>query len=298
MAGDVLQTKNEIESMTDTDRSKWDVTIVPKQNLFDLGLDEVWRFRDLIGLFVHRNFIVNYRQTILGPLWYVVQPLMTTAVFTIVFGLIGRMPTDGIPPILFYLSGIVVWSNYASNVMSTADVFVANMGLFGKVYFPRLTIPIATILTNLITLAVHLVVFALVFILADLWGGAARPTWWVLLFPFVFIANIMMAFGVGLIVSALTTRYRDLSSMIGTVMQLWMYASPVFYPLSQVPGKWRLVVALNPVSTSIELFRVMVFGVGAVSVSTVLISLTVVIIVFVSGLVMFHQAELNAADTV
>ena len=284
--------------MTDTDRSKWDVTIVPKQNLFDLGLDEVWRFRDLIGLFVHRNFIVNYRQTILGPLWYVVQPLMTTAVFTIVFGLIGRMPTDGIPPILFYLSGIVVWSNYASNVMSTADVFVANMGLFGKVYFPRLTIPIATILTNLITLAVHLVVFALVFILADLWGGAARPTWWVLLFPFVFIANIMMAFGVGLIVSALTTRYRDLSSMIGTVMQLWMYASPVFYPLSQVPGKWRLVVALNPVSTSIELFRVMVFGVGAVSVSTVLISLTVVIIVFVSGLVMFHQAELNAADTV
>ena len=284
--------------MTDTDRSKWDVTIVPKQNLFDLGLDEVWRFRDLIGLFVHRNFIVNYRQTILGPLWYVVQPLMTTAVFTIVFGLIGRMPTDGIPPILFYLSGIVVWSNYASNVMSTADVFVANMGLFGKVYFPRLTIPIATILTNLITLAVHLVVFALVFILADLWGGAARPTWWVRLFRFVFIANIMMAFGVGLIVSALTTRYRDLSSMIGTVMQLWMYASPVFYPLSQVPGKWRLVVALNPVSTSIELFRVMVFGVGAVSVSTVLISLTVVIIVFVSGLVMFHQAELNAADTV
>ena len=284
--------------MTDTDRSKWDVTIVPKQNLFDLGLDEVWRFRDLIGLFVHRNFIVNYRQTILGPLWYVVQPLMTTAVFTIVFGLIGRMPTDGIPPILFYLSGIVVWSNYASNVMSTADVFVANMGLFGKVYFPRLTIPIATILTNLITLAVHLVVFALVFILADLWGGAARPTWWVRLFRFVFIANIMMAFGVGLIVSALTTRYRDLSSMVGTVMQLWMYASPVFYPLSQVPGKWRLVVALNPVSTSIELFRVMVFGVGAVSVSTVLISLTVVIIVFVSGLVMFHQAELNAADTV
>lgn len=284
--------------MNDSKEAVWDVTIVPNQGLFALGLDEVWRFRDLIGLFVHRNFIVNYRQTILGPLWYVVQPLMTTAVFTIVFGLIGRMPTDGIPPILFYLSGIVVWSNYASNVMSTADVFVANMGLFGKVYFPRLTIPIATILTNLITLAVHLVVFALVFILADLWGGAARPTWWVLLFPFVFIANIMMAFGVGLIVSALTTRYRDLSSMIGTVMQLWMYASPVFYPLSQVPGKWRLLAALNPVSTSIELFRIMVFGVGAVSVSTVLISLTVVVIVFVSGLVMFHQAELNAADTV
>jgi lipopolysaccharide transport system permease protein len=284
--------------MKDSEESLWDVTIGPNQNLFELGLDDVWRFRDLIGLFVHRNFIVNYRQTILGPFWYVVQPLMTTAVFTIVFGLIGRMPTDGVPPILFYLSGVVVWSNYASNVISTADVFVANMGVFGKVYFPRLTIPIATVLTNLITLAVHLAVFVFAFILADLFGAAARPTWWVLMFPLLFAANIMMAFGVGLIVSAATTRYRDLSSMIGTIMQLWMYASPVFYPLSQVPEKWRLLAALNPVSTIIELFRIMVFGVGAVSVSAVLISAVVVVIVFLSGLVMFHQAELNAADTV
>lgn len=284
--------------MTDADNSAWDITITPYQGLLDFGLQHVWKFRDLIGLFVHRNYTVNYRQTILGPLWYVVQPLMTTAVFTVVFGLIGAMPTDGVPPVLFYLSGVVVWSNFSSNVNSTSDVFVANMGLFGKVYFPRLTIPIATVLTNLITLTVHVAVFFLVFCIAALLGAAPRPSVWIVLCPLLFVANIAMAFGVGLIVSALTTRYRDLASMLGTVIQLWMYATPIFYPLSQIPERWRLLVALNPVSTVVELFRSMVFGTVSVSGYAVILSLTVVVLVLLSGLVLFRHAEMNAADTV
>lgn len=284
--------------MTDADNSTWDITITPSRRFLDLGLEDIWRFRDLIGLFVHRNYMVNYRQTILGPLWYVIQPLMTTAVFTVVFGLIGAMPTDGVPPVEFYLAGIVVWSNFSSNMVMTSDVFVANMGLFGKVYFPRLTIPIATILTNLVTLVVHVTVFFSVCLVAAYLGASPRPTIWIVFSPLLFGANIALAFGVGLAVSALTTRYRDLTSMLGTVVQLWFYATPVFYPLSQIPGRWRLLAALNPVSTIVELFRLLALGTGTVSIYSAAISLTVIIVVFLGGLVLFRRAEMNAADTV
>lgn len=284
--------------MADADNSTWDITVTSSQRLLDLGLEEVWRFRDLIKLLAHRNYMVNYRQTILGPLWYVLSPLMTTAVFTVVFGVIGAMPTDGVPPVLFYISGVVVWSNFSSNLVSTSDVFVANMGLFGKVYFPRLTIPIATVLTNLITLAVHIAVFSSVFLIAAYFGARVRPSLWILYLPLLFAANIVMAVGVGLSVSALTTRYRDLTSMLGTVLQLWMYASAVFYPLSQIPERWRLLVALNPVSTIVELFRLAVLGEGTVSFYSIVISSTVIVVVFLSGLVLFRRAEMNAADTV
>jgi lipopolysaccharide transport system permease protein len=279
------------------DDPAWEVTITPKQNPFDFGFREVWRSRDLIALFVRRNFIVNYRQTVLGPIWYVLQPLLTTAVFTVVFGLV-KMPTDGIPPALFYLSGVVLWSNFSVNLMSTSDIFVANMGLFGKVYFPRLTVPIATVLTNCITLTLHLSVFFLVFIVAVAFGNGIRPTVWVVLCPLLFAANIFLALGVGLILSALTTRYRDLASIVGTAMQLWMYATPIFYPLSQIPAQWRPWIALNPMSTSVELMREMAFGVGSVSLAQIAISLCVVVAVLVGGLMLFHRAEMSAADTV
>jgi lipopolysaccharide transport system permease protein len=284
--------------MTDAENSTWDITITPSQSLLDFGLEDVWRFRDLIKLLAHRNYMVNYRQTVLGPLWYIIAPLMTTAVFTLVFGVIGAMPTDGVSPVLFYISGVVVWSNFSSNLVSTSDIFVANMGLFGKVYFPRLTIPIATVLTNLITLAVQVAVFFSVFLIAAYFGTSVRPSLWIVCCPLLFAANIAMAVGVGLSVSALTTRYRDLTSMLGTVLQLWMYATPVFYPLSQIPGRWRLVIALNPVSTIVELFRLMAFGEGTVSLYSIVISSTVVVVVFLGGLVLFRRAEMNAADTV
>ncbi|MBW7961126.1 ABC transporter permease [Bradyrhizobium sp. BR 10261] len=284
--------------LNDIDEATWDVTIAPRQGLLDLGLEDLWRFRDLVRLLAYRNYMVNYRQTVLGPLWYVVQPLMTTAIFTMVFKFIGALPTDGIPAVLFYLSGIVVWSNFATNLMSTSDVFVANIGLFGKVYFPRLTVPIATVLTNLIALVVHLALFLLMYLLWILWGAEARPSLWMICCPLLFGVNIAMALGVGLSVSALTTRYRDLASMLGSVVQLWMYASPLFYPLSQIPERWRLLMALNPVSTMIEIFRYMAFGKGTFSAYSIEISLMVVVFTFASGLLLFRRAELIAADTV
>jgi lipopolysaccharide transport system permease protein len=284
--------------MADADNSTWDTTITARQPLLDFGLEEVWRFRDLIKLMTHRNYMVNYRQTVFGPLWYILAPLMTTGVYTVVFGVIGAMPTDGVPPVLFYISGVVVWSNFSSNLVSTSDVFVANMGLFGKVYFPRLTIPIATVLTNLITLAVHIAVFFSVFLIAVYFGARVRPSLWIICIPLLFAANIALAVGVGLTVSALTTRYRDLSSMLGTALQLWMYASPVFYPLSQVPERWRLVAALNPLSTIVELFRLVTVGEGTVSLYSIAISSAVVVVVLLGGLVLFRRSEMNAADTV
>jgi lipopolysaccharide transport system permease protein len=286
------------DKMSDEDKSSWDITITSNPGYLSLGLDDVWRYRDLIHLMAHRNYMVNYRQTVIGPLWYIIAPLMTTAVYTIVFGVIGAMPTDGVPPVLFYISGVVVWSNFSTNLVSTSDVFVANMGLFGKVYFPRLTIPIATVLTNLITLAVQVGVFFVVLLIAIYFGSSVRPSLWIAVWPLVFAANIAMAVGTGLLFSSLTTRYRDLTSMLGTALQLWMYGTPIFYPLSQVPEKWRLLAALNPVSTVVEAIRLTAFREGTVSVYSILISSTVVILVLLGGLALFHRAEMTAADTV
>jgi lipopolysaccharide transport system permease protein len=289
---------SQADKMSHADKSGWDTTITSNQGYLSLGLDDVWRYRDLIQLMAHRNYMVNYRQTVFGPLWYVIAPLMTTAVYTIVFGVIGSMPTDGVPPVLIYISGVVVWSNFSTNLISTSDVFVANMGLFGKVYFPRLTIPIATVLTNLITLAVQVAVFFVVFLIAIYFGSNVRPTLWVAVWPLLFAANIAMAVGMGLLISSLTTRYRDLSTMLGTALQLWMYGTPVFYPLSQIPEHWRLVAALNPVSTVVEAIRLTAFGEGSVSVYSVVISSTVIVLTLLGGLVLFHRAEMTAADTV
>ena len=284
--------------MTTLDKTTRDVVITPKRGLLDIGLYDVWGARDLIALFVNRNFVVNYRQTVLGPLWYLAQPLITTAIYTLVFSVIVRLPTDSVPPILFYLSGGIMWTNFSTNLMTTSDVFVANMGLFGKVYFPRLAVPVATTITNLITLALHFIVFCCVYLIMIWRGEVGAPTIWFVLSPLLFLVNTLLAFGCGLILSALTTRYRDLTSMVGSAMQLWMYATPVIYPLSQIPASWRPYLALNPISTSIELFRYVLFGTGSISLSQVLVSISVVISILVIGLVLFNRADRFAADTV
>jgi lipopolysaccharide transport system permease protein len=281
-----------------SDDDAWDVLIVSKRSLFDLRLGELWRYRDLISLFVRRNFVVTYRQTILGPIWYIVQPLTTTAVFTLIFGVIARMPTDGISSSLFYLSGIVMWSNFSSNLVATSDVFVTNMAVFGKVYFPRLTVPIATVLTSFVTLLLHLAIF-LAFLMVEIASGRAGwPGIWIVLSPLLFAANAIFAVGLGLILSSLTTRYRDLISVVGFGTQLLMYATPVIYPLSQIPERWRALAAVNPLSTSIEMFRTMAFGSGSISVPQVMISSVVVVGTVATGLLLFSRAEQSAADTV
>jgi len=276
----------------------WNVIITPKHRLFDLGLRDVWLSRDLIRLFIRRNFVVNYRQTVLGPLWYIMQPLIATAIYTVIFSVVVRLPTDNVPPILFYLAGVILWSNFQTNFLLTSDVFFSNSGLFGKVYFPRLTVPIATILTNLITIAIHFAVFCVIFLVAAIDGQATTPSMWIVLTPLLFMANTLLALGCGLIVSAVTTRYRDLVPIVGSVIPLLMYATPVLYPLSQIPPKWWPLVALNPLSTSMELFRFAWFGAGSMTLIQIVISFSVVCVVLTAGLVLFSRAERDAADTV
>jgi lipopolysaccharide transport system permease protein len=276
----------------------WDVVITSKWNMFDLGLGNLWRYRDLIMLFVRRNYVVFYRQTVLGPLWYVVQPLTTTAVFTVIFSLIARIPTDQISPTLFYLSGVIMWSNFSANLMTTSDVFTTNMGIFSKVYFPRLAIPIATVLTNFISLGMQLVVFAAVFAIEVAVGHATLPSLWVVFALPLFVMNAIVALGFGLLLSGLTTRYRDMVQVLGFGIQLWMYATPIIYPLSQLPERWRTLAALNPISTTVELFRLLVFSTGSVSLTQVCISAAVALAALLGGLVVFGRGSLRAADTV
>src|SRR5689334_2172406 len=284
--------------MTDSDSASWDAVIVPRRGLFDLRLGELWRYRDLIALMLRRNLVVAYRQTILGPIWYVVQPLIATVIYTVVFGLIVRVPTDNISLTLFYLSGVVVWSSFSSNVIGTADIFFANMGVFGKVYFPRMTVPIATVMGNLITSGLQLTCF-LVFVAAEVIAGRqAAPGIWIVACPLLLVFNGLFAMGIGLTLSALSTRYRDLISMVGTALQLWMYATPIIYPLSQIPPNWRLVVAINPLSISVEIFRSIALGTGSVSAAPVAISLLIVAAVVMLSLVLFSRAGLNPAATV
>lgn len=284
--------------MTDSASGSWDEVIVPRRGLFDLRLGELWRYRDLIALMLRRNLVVAYRQTVLGPIWYVVHPLIATVIYTVVFGLIVRVPTDNISPTLFYLSGVVVWSSFSSNVVGTSDIFFANMGVFGKVYFPRMSVPIATVIGNLITSGLQLTCF-LLFVAAEVIAGRqAAPGIGIVACPLILVVNGLFAMGVGLTLSALSTRYRDLISMIGAALQLWMYATPIIYPLSQIPPSWRPVVAINPLSTSVEMFRSITFGTGSVSAVQVAISLAIMCGTVMLGLVLFARAEQNAADTV
>lgn len=284
--------------MTFTEPETWDTVIVPRRGMFDLRLGELWRYRDLVALLLRRNLLVNYRQTILGPIWYIVQPVAATVVYTIVFGMIVRAPTDHISPALFYLSGVVVWTSFATNVVGTSDVFSANIGVFGKVYFPRLAVPLATVLSNLVTSILQLTCFFLIMLVGIVAGHQPSPSVWAIACPVLFIANGLFAMGIGLICSALTTRYRDLVPVLGAGLQLWMYATPIIYPLSQIPAELRLLVALNPVATSVEIFRVVTLGAGSVSTGQVATSLATVAVTVMTGVILFSRAEQNAADTV
>jgi lipopolysaccharide transport system permease protein len=231
-------------------------------------------------------------------MWYVIQPLTTTVVFTVIFGMIAKISTDQISPTLFYLSGVIMWSNFSANLMTTSDVFTTNMGIFSKVYFPRLAIPIATVLTNFISLGMQLAVFAAVFAAEVAAGHAAPPSIWAVFALPLFVVNAIVALGFGLLLSGLTTRYRDMVQVLGFGIQLWMYATPIIYPLSQLPERWRTVAALNPISTTVELFRLLVFSTGSVSLTQVCISAAVAAAALLGGLVVFGRGSLRAADTV
>jgi lipopolysaccharide transport system permease protein len=276
----------------------WTTVITPSNSWFDLDLIGIFRSRDLIFLLVRRDFVTFYKQTILGPLWFFIQPLLTTIVFTVVFGKIANVPTDGVPPFLFYMSGVVAWGYFSSCLDKTANTFISNSGLFGKVYFPRLVVPIASITTNLLTFFIQFISFICFLSYFCFIGSDLQPNWWILVVPLLLFEMALLGMGVGLLISALTTKYRDLVFVVGFGVQLWMYATPIVYPVSQAPIKWQWIFAFNPMASIVEVFRHAFLGSGAVDIWHLMVGIIVTVIVFFLGLILFSHAEKNFMDTV
>lgn len=279
-------------------RTDWDLVILPKRKLFDLRLRELWRARELIMLFVWRDFVSANKQTVLGPVWYVLQPILSALIFTVVFGEIARLPTNGVPPFLFYLFGQTVWSFFSSCLMSTSNVFVGNSGLFGKIYFPRLSIPIAAVISNLISFSIRFGLFIAFLVYFVLSGVDVHLTLWALLLPVLLLIMAGLGMGFGIIVSSLTTKYRDLQRLLGISVQLLMYATPILYPLIIVPEKWRFLILANPMTPVVEMFRLGFLGAGSIGPEHMFYSISFTLVVFFIGLLIFNSAENTFIDTV
>lgn len=273
--------------------------ISAKQNSLDLRLREVWEYRDLIFLFTQRNFATLYKQTILGPLWLFVNPLMTAVMNMVVFGGIARLGTDGVPQLLFYLSGTAIWTYFSHCLTGNASTFTGHAGLFGKVYFPRLTVPLSNILSNCIRFGIQMVLVLALLVYYTVCGVMQlHPLRWLLIPPILFLLG-MMGMGIGILISSLTTKYRDLSVLVGFGVSLWMYATPVVYPLSELgEGTLRRLILLNPVTAPVELFRYALLGTGAVLPVQLAGSLAFTVVVLFLGIVVFNRVERTFMDTV
>ena len=290
--------------MTDSQKTisrtadEWDLIITPRKKWYDLQLRDVWRYRDLIMLFVRRDFVSRYKQTILGPTWLIIQPIMTSLVFTVIFGQIARLPTDGLPQILFYLSGTVLWHYFSNCLTGTSNTFIGNAGIFGKVYFPRLVMPISIVISNLITLAIQFFMFMAFWLFFFLRGSEVRFTWWALAFPLLILLMAGLGLGFGIIISSLTTKYRDLTYLVGFGVSLWMYVTPVIYPVSSIPERLRWIAQVNPITPIAETFRTGFLGAGNASWAGLAYSAAFMIVVMFIGVVIFNRVEKTFIDTV
>ncbi len=278
---------------------KWTEVITAKRGLLDIRFKEIWHYRDLIWMFVKRDITSTYKQTILGPIWFFVAPFFTVIMYTFVFSEIAGIGTDGIPAPLFYLGGTTLWNYFQVCFTSSSSTFVANAGIFGKVYFPRLVSPISTILSNLIRFFIQIGVFVTLMIFYSVTGRySVHINQYILLFPILLALMAGIALGVGIIASAVTTKYRDLQLFIGFGVSMLMYATPVIYPMSQVPEKFKGILMLNPIAPIIETFRYSIFGVGEFSLSGLMYSTIFMIVTLFIGIVMFNQVEKTFMDTV
>ena len=276
---------------------QFSTVIVPKTKLLDFHLKELVRYRDLIFLFVKRSFVARYKQTVLGPAWAVIQPLLTTVVFTVVFGKIAGLAPGGVPSFLFFMSGNIAWGYFSGCLTSTANTFTGNAGIFGKVYFPRLVTPISTVLSQLIGFGIQFAMF-LVFLVIYWIRGAVQPTLYALLLPLLLLQMAMLSLGVGVIISSLTTKYRDLVMLVGFGVQLWMYGTPVAYDIGIVPAKYLGLYMLNPMTPVINTFRLAFLGLGSFDLPHYLLSWAVTFAVLVIGIVLFNRVEKTFMDTV
>ncbi len=273
-------------------------TIEPKKSLFDLKLKEIWAYRDLLFLFVKRDITVIYKQTIFGPLWFIIQPLITTIMFLVVFNGIAGISTDGIPPIVFYLAGITIWNYFAESLRLTSDTFVKNTAIFGKVYFPRVIMPISVVISTLVKFIIQFCLFLIVYLFYFFTTETLSPNITLFLIPAYIIIIGFLTLGFGLAISAITTKYRDLTFLVQFGIQLWMYATPVIYPVSKIPEQYQVYVMLNPVAPIVEAFKYAFTGSGSFLPGALLYSATFAILFFVFSLAIFNRTEKSFMDTV
>ena len=276
----------------------WTTVITARRRWFDINISELWQYRDLILLFVRRDFVAVYKQTILGPLWFLLQPLLTTIVFTVIFGHIAALSTEGVPQVIFYMSGVIMWNYFANCLSATSNTFVGNASIFGKVYFPRLVVPASIVISNLISFSIQFILFLAFYFYFLARDDSITPNYLIILLPLLIIQAALLALGGGIIVSSLTTKYRDLTYLVSFGIQLWMFLSPVVYPISQVPEKWRWLMFLNPVAPLIETFRYAFLGVGGSSPWQLALSLVSTITILLAGILIFSRIEKSFMDTV
>lgn len=281
-----------------TEQENWSLVIRPQRAWWDLRLGELWRYRDLVWLFVWRDFVAFYKQTVLGPLWYLVQPIATTLVFTVIFGNIAQLSTDGLPPFLFYLTGNTVWSYFSACLVSTSDTFRGNAGIFGKVYFPRLIMPVSIVVSNIISFGIQMLMLVGFLVYFKLSGAEVYPNFWILMLPVLLAIMAGMGLGLGIIISSLTTKYRDLQKLVGFGVQLLMYGTPVIYPLSVVDAKYQWLILANPMTPVVEFFRMALLGTGSLSPFSLLYSIGFVFVVALIGVLIFNHVEATFMDTV
>ncbi len=281
--------------------SSFQQTIKPRDNFFNLRLGEIWQYRDLLILLVTRDFIAKFKQTLLGPAWFIVRPLLQTVTYTFIFGSVAKLPTDGVPKSLFYLAGITCWSYFSNCLTATSGTFTKNASLFGKVYFPRAVMPISLILSNLIQMGIQMILFLLFFFTYLIKGAHIQVKPELYLFPVLILIMGFMGLGLGMFISAVTTKYRDLSYLVTFGTQLVMYGTPVIYPLSlleQKAEKWAWIVKYNPMSSIVETFRYSFLGSGEMRWKLLLYSGVFTVIIFLLGLLVFNRTEKNFMDTV
>lgn len=277
---------------------KWTETIEDKHSLFNLELKEVWKYKDLVYMFVKRDFVSGFKQTILGPIWFFINPILTTIVYLIVFGKIAKLPTDGAPSLLFYLAGVTLWNYFSSALTGTSYTFSGNAAIFGKVYFPRLVTPISIVISNLMRFGVQMLLFIIVWLYYFSKGEIQPNWWWMLATPFLILLMAVFALGAGMIFSSLTTKYKDLNMILGFGVSLYMYATPVIYPASSLTGIFRKLAYYNPLSGIFECFKYAWLGVGSFSPLMLGISTIIILIIFMIGLVIFNKVEKTFMDTV
>ena len=292
-----------MQSETVSREEQWTTVIKPRNKLFEVNLKEVWAYRDLLTLFVKRDIITQYKQTILGPLWWLIQPALTVIMYMVVFGGIAGIPTDGIPQPLFYLAGVCMWQYFADCLNKTSNTFVSNANIFGKVYFPRLIMPISNTVSNLVRFGIQFGLFVIVYLFYVIGGTVACPNWYMLLFPLLVLAGLALGFGI--IISSMTTKYRDLQILFTFFVQLWMYATPIVYPLSQVKGKVVAgfdlynVMCINPVTPVIETFKHAALGAGEfIGWGWLAYSFGFMVLVLALGILIFNKVQKSFMDTV